>query len=361
MFFAVPAAAAAARYASPSGSGTACTQTLPCSLSTAISGASSGDDVFAFANLGDYNLSSGINTSAGVPIHIHGFNGRARLIFASGGLRLMAGTADGLYLETDSDSSTTFALDTSAASADRVFAKQAFSSGNACYMDGATLRDSICWAPGAGLGMETDSSNTMRNDTIVGGTEAAIKAFGRHGCSCTSATDTLVNVIARSAAAGADLEANSDGTATANINASYSNYATTSTTGTISMDHITGDATDQSASPAFVNASAGDFHEAPSSPTIGAGLNAPANGATDLDGNPRELNGKTDIGAYEFVGASPTTGPAASPGGATSPSVVLPNTSAGTGAPPVQPLVALGVILLAAGLGFGGAVRHRSP
>jgi hypothetical protein len=306
LFGAESASAATSLYASPSGSGSACTQVSPCSLTTAISNAVSGDDVFVFADQNDYNLSSGISNTVGVPIHIHGFNGRARLIFSSGGLRLQAGTADNLYVEGHSGA-TSFALDTTGTSADRVFVKTT-SNGNACFMLGATLTNSVCWAGSSGINaIETDGSNTIRNVTAIGGTAAAVKAFARSGCSCATATDTLVNVIAHSSPTGVDLEANSDGTATMNVNVTYSNYSTTSKTGSgaPSMTNINGDGTDQSASPAFVNAATGDFHEASGSPTIDAGLNDVANGSEDLDGNARTINGTTDIGAYEFVSGNP--------------------------------------------------------
>ena len=116
-----------------------------------------------------------------------------------------------------------------------------------------------------------------------------------------------MNVIARSGPTGVDLELNSDGAVIGNINVSHSNYATTGMTGAgaSALTHIIGDATDQSTPPAFVNAAAGDFHQVAGSPTIDAGVNDPANGANDPDGDPRTLNGKTDIGAFEFVPAGP--------------------------------------------------------
>ena len=54
-----------------------------------------------------------------------------------------------------------------------------------------------------------------------------------------------------------------------------------------------------SSDPQFVNASAGDYHLLFTSSCIDAGSNGYVQGATDLDGNPRILNGTVDMGCYE--------------------------------------------------------------
>jgi hypothetical protein len=214
-------------------------------------------------------------------------------------------TAESLYIEVHGNS-TAFHI-SPGASADRVFVTTTATGDHACYMQEAVLTNSVCWAGDTGdLAMETDGSNTMRNDTFFGGTDEALMAFGRH-CSCDF-TDTLVNVILRSASGGIDINAESDGNGSITVDVTHSNYETTATTGAGAPDKtiIAGDATNQTATPLFVDAAAGDFHEAAGSPTIDAGINDAANGTNDLDGDPRTTNGTTDIGAFEFGAPGPT-------------------------------------------------------
>jgi hypothetical protein len=54
--------------------------------------------------------------------------------------------------------------------------------------------------------------------------------------------------------------------------------------------------------PAFVNFSARNFRLQTNSPCVDTGTAGPGMGSTDLDGRPRIVNGKVDIGAYEFQG-----------------------------------------------------------
>jgi hypothetical protein len=55
-------------------------------------------------------------------------------------------------------------------------------------------------------------------------------------------------------------------------------------------------------SPQFFNPISGDYHTQSASPCIAAGTtNVPSMPGTDLDGNPRILNGLVDMGCYEFT------------------------------------------------------------
>src|SRR6185295_5246363 len=56
--------------------------------------------------------------------------------------------------------------------------------------------------------------------------------------------------------------------------------------------------------PLFVDQTAGNFHLQPGSPCIDTGSDTYSTGSTDLDGNPRVVNGTIDMGAYEFQAGS---------------------------------------------------------
>ena len=58
-----------------------------------------------------------------------------------------------------------------------------------------------------------------------------------------------------------------------------------------------------SVAPLFVDAGAGDYRQAPGSPTVDAGTTDPDLGTTDLDGDARTLGSAPDIGADELVPA----------------------------------------------------------
>lgn len=67
--------------------------------------------------------------------------------------------------------------------------------------------------------------------------------------------------------------------------------------------------------PQFVNPAAGDYRLQATSPCINAGTNAYAIGEFDLDGNPRIVGSRVDIGAYEFQNLQPALRIAPTDGG----------------------------------------------
>ncbi|MBS1844716.1 MAG: hypothetical protein JST53_09895 [Actinobacteria bacterium] len=174
-----------------------------------------------------------------------------------------------------------------------------------------TLTDSLLTSDGetAALfvqGVESGSPQ-LRNDTLIatGPESVGIALFVTNPAA--TVTIDATNVIA----AGTHLDAEAGATpgGTAAIVFDHSNLDTSKGTVTATAS--------QAAPPLFVNAAGGDYREAASSPTVDAGIDDPANGATDLAGNARALSAFltcgsppppaiTDIGAYESVPAQPS-------------------------------------------------------
>jgi hypothetical protein len=311
---AAPAASAATpRYASPNGSGD-CGSASPCSITQAITGAQSGDEVIV--NPGDYSLTTSLIASK--PITIHGVAGqpRPRLQFngqSQYGLSIDDSTLRYVEVDQAAQAPGLWAMDSS--TVDQVIVKGpggGFAWSELVAIESSTIRNSIVVASGSnaraivtGAAGSTISS-TDRNVTAIatGSGGVAVEAEAAVG---GKATVNLVNVIAR---APTGLEARTDSSgAQATITAWYTSFAGPKEVGTNA--DIVGVIGNQTAAPLFVDWAAGDYRQTPGSPTINAGISDPANGSFDVDGDPRAI-GMTDIGADEFVvaPASATTGPA---------------------------------------------------
>jgi hypothetical protein len=170
-----------------------------------------------------------------------------------------------------------------------------------------TLRNSICSGGNRGVGTTCNGCNetvSLRNVTAIGGAYGI--AIESSPGSPSTFTVNATNTIARQASTvGADVRAAPGSTnSSVAINLDHSNFATrdevpcgTPPCPATVTDPATG--SNQTMLPLFVNAMAGDFHEAVGSPTIDAGINDPANGTSDIDGESRQIGALTDIGADE--------------------------------------------------------------
>jgi len=306
---AVPSVASAAeRYASPTGGGSGCTSATPCSLTSAVGIAGADDEVIA--SPGDYQLTKTVEDKA--KITIRGVPGQPRPRFHfSGpnqtGLRLMNGSLlRDVEIEQAAEAA---ALTTSEARVDRVVVN-----GGGGLQDcsvnplNGIVRDSIFvddFTPVCSIGVP--NTIAFRNVTAVATQpgRSAILISATTG----SATVDLTNVIARGGPGAAGFSIITDvlgGPAT--VTATHSNFEKWDGFG--GKIQVVDGGGNQHAAPTFVNPAAGDYRQAPGSVTIDAGINAPLNGAYDLDGDPRRID-TTDIGADEFVRvATGATGPA---------------------------------------------------
>ena len=189
-------------------------------------------------------------------------------------------------------------------SADHVFVEDSGSGGWACYPDGKLI-DSVCWASGTnGIGVSESDPNavgTLRNDTVIASGAGGI-AIGLDAAGGTPLQINMTNTIANGAAADISGSTVNPGSEVI-VDADHSNYLTVNNGAPATVTITTpGSGTNQTTAPAFADAVTGDFHELAGSATIGAGADSALNGTTDLDGNPREIDGiATDIGAYEFL------------------------------------------------------------
>ena len=299
----VSSAAAAQRFAAPTGSGAACTSPAPCSIETAFSGAIDGDEIILSA--GDYGPVSSILSvpSNGIA---HGVQGQPapRIHFASGNYLLLTPASRVSYLQVDGVAPAPLQVDQPDAVADQVLSQA--SGAGACLMYGRLI-DSVCWTSAPGFPALEAVANlsftpTMRNVTLeatgADGTGLSIRAGGS-GNLAASATNVIVH-----GAGTRDLDIEATLPAHATLAIDHSNYLHPFQSGTGAQITQTNQ---QTAAPLFVNAATGDFHQAPGSPTIDAGVAVDLMGSADIDGDARTMGAAPDIGADEFVPGPPTS------------------------------------------------------
>lgn len=317
-----PAAGAAPRYASPNGSGSSCAEGSPCKITVAVSGAHSGDTVILAGNEGSYGtsgapltaqltLENGVSMQGapGQPMPqiysefpVSSLNWAVRM---EGGAQKLSDVA--IHAKNG------VAAVHVNATMERVLAVG--EAANGCDSGpNVTIVDSVC-AGRSGIFNSAGSASshfelTLRNDTIYGRGEVALAMLyeGAGALAHVSAVNTVVRGVT------ADVRALQGSGATTVVDLDHSNYANVTTEGGASVT-TAGSGTNQSAAPLLANPAAGDFALMAASPAIDAGANDAANGSLDLAGNGRTLAAKipcpatTDIGAYEYVAASPPSCP----------------------------------------------------
>jgi hypothetical protein len=197
------------------------------------------------------------------------------------------------------------ALSIEAGTVERVYTLAGDSSG-ACEILSGILRDSVCWNSFSGV--TVGASGGGPNPVLVNDTTTSIYVLAGAG---VHTSVEMRNVIAQAASPGkSDLYVDASKEGSVSIVLSHSNYSSvdTSLSGGTSYSYTApGTNGNQTAEPLFVNAAAGDLHEAAGSPTVDAGASDPLMGGLDLDRNPRAeppcVGGAPtpDLGAYELV------------------------------------------------------------
>jgi hypothetical protein len=306
------AAQADERFASPGGSGTACSADAPCDLKEAVEKAEPNDEVIV--NPGSYTVKPTIAVPAFDNVYVHGSLGdpAPRILATSAGAVFYAQSDARLsHLDIAGDQN---ALSCGAGvRIDRIRATTTGDNAIALSQrEDCSVRDSLLIAEGANANAlrgssEIDGATTtglVRNVTAV--------ASGPGAVAITSEYDELIqpgtfrhdlrNVIA--AGTGADLLARSIYTGKAEVHVFNSNFDVVEE---LKGSTIEG-ALNQASAPIFANAAAGDYRQAAGSPTIDAG-STDLIGPLDLDGNPRIEGPAPDIGAFEFVPPQPPPPP----------------------------------------------------
>ena len=310
---AAPAAAQAVpRYAEPGmgGSDPTCPQADPCDLQTAVESALGGDEVVVTP--GTYEQGAD-PLEVPADVDVHGTPGAARpVITSSAGVDASTSNARVADL-TIFGSNSGLTLDAGSLG-ERLYVVT--TPGTACSVIRATLRDSVCWAPGpsgdailAFVGNAPLVATTvLRNVTAVA---TGAGSYGLNALASGPGADHTVdarNVIADGVEA--DVRAFADfPTDTTTVTLANSNYADTQLDSVGGAPSVTpaGTGSNQSAAPGFVNPAAGDFHQSPNSVTVDAGASDSQLGSRDIDGDERIQGDAPDIGADELTdeGAPP--------------------------------------------------------
>jgi hypothetical protein len=315
----VPAAQATQRYAAPAGAGpkAECAQTSPCSLKDAVEGAQAGDEVIVTA--GTYPVSATVELpSSQTNVQVHGdLSGPMPRITGALENQLIElyEAGDSLsYLEIENDANTGRGVYCTDGRLERMRIRVVGAGGTGvlAYPDCNSIRNSLLLVEGIASTALREVVNfgnytlAARNLTMIAtGTGSSGATVEYAGGGAGSATLELENSIVRGGEQDLKPVGSANGGAT--VAATHSNFVNVKP-GTAGK--LVDGGGNQTAAPLFVNAEAGNYREAPGSPTIDAGLGGEL-GPLDLEGNPRAQGAAPDIGAFEI---SPPPAPPAANG-----------------------------------------------
>lgn len=317
VLLAAPAGAGAAqRYAAPGltiGDPNVCAQNVPCSIEDALAPAYTNDGDEVILGPGTYTPSTSLGITDAIDVHGTGHPDITRIessqtfgvAINNAGATLHNVTVD----HSVSDNGALF-LANGVVKNSKLISSGAVT----CVTRNGLLRNSFCLNTkigGAGLWINQGGAGTstvnLRNVTAIASGSGGSVGVMIYVDTAHIATINGIGVIASGALY--DVAANDGaGGSSATIQLANSNYEQTFE-GTFSSVTPAGTNGNQTAAPQFVNAAAGDYHQAAGSPTIDAGAVDGSSGTTDFDGDARTLGSAPDIGADEFVPPAPPAVP----------------------------------------------------
>lgn len=330
-----PAASAFTYYAAPGGSGFDCTAAA-CTAGYAVGTKAQDNDTVVFAG-GDYVVNAALATNkwislegatAGVPTRFVGSAVPAYTLIHSATPTAQPAHITDIQLSNQTNTGIAllaFHAGTAGLTIDRVRAEAVYTAMELTQSSpgpGLVVRNSIGRSTGSNgtgiaiFGPDDDiGSAELRN--VIGdsrgpsGVGIAISGNGNGATQCGIFNVVMKNSIARSADGP-----NSDLTFTQGVGAVACAASLVSQNsnwrGSTSVLPISSVNDQHTVDPLFVNAAAGDYHQAPGSPTIDAGTSDSLVGATDLDNLPRSVGPAPDIGAFEAPLPPDTLAPAGS-------------------------------------------------
>ena len=294
-----PAADAAERYASPTGSAVApCSFAQPCTVETAVNGAAALDEVILAE--GTYTVTSAIDAPAAIDVHGDETGPKPILVGAETLLGSVVSFKEGGTLRhldirayaPDQDALTLG----EAGTAERLMLFSEYGDGAKVtgYAGTTTLRDSVVYtrsteSDAAGLKLRNGPSSSPGDVALRNLTVHAPDATGIL-CETTTGASSIVNVIARGKTV--DIDATKGGARCATAHSGHRGGAASP-----GLAPGTGDVLGD---PAFVDAAIGRL-DLDAGPLVDTGAAGDAySGATDVLGVTRPVAGPFDIGAYEW-------------------------------------------------------------
>ena len=304
-----PGQAAAPRYASTTGSGTACTSTAPCDIVTAVNLAPSSTEVIIAS--GTYNLGATGLANSQFNVNVHGAAGQSRPVINSNAAPALAmlGTGARVADLTINQNGGSFGLQVFATGIVVERLEVHSSAVDACAIGYSGLvRDLLCVSSAAGGVALEDSWGGGTGVLALRNVTAIATGAGSYGILANSTSnDTNLDISARNVIASgvlADIGSGETGTnSESDVTLSYSNYDKIEELGGGNVSNVGSVSTNQTALPIFLDGTL--YHQALSSPTVDKGTTDISAGTADLDGQPRSMGAAPDIGADEYDTIAP--------------------------------------------------------